>query len=249
MIEIIESRLRSLIGSLFRAEGLLRGPQIVRELAEIGSDFRLGIRIGSVTAPEPIGGTLEARLKIVLIDAAERVAKLGCGGVLISGHLTRGLAHLLFELRKPVGKFLSILRELLGLLPEALPVLAGLGLFGLALADATLLQEAAELAGLTLLFVGELVSLTGHLIDAAGILLALHAAEGAHGIAEAVGRAARVGCALLLGSGAIEGVRGLAERIDGVLHAGIVCAALRLSGLSCLRGLVLRLTLARLALT
>lgn len=120
------------------------------------------------------------------------------------------------------------------LLPEAL-----FALFGIALTRAALLENLAEPIGLLLLLIGELIGLIGHLTHTAGILLALQRAQSFGGFAEAIRRAACIGSALLLGSRAVEGVGGLAERIESALDARIggllrlaAALSLRLSGLA-----------------
>jgi len=143
---------------------------------------------------------------------------------------------LLFELGDAVGQLLAVGRELLSLLPKAL-----FALLGVALGGAALLKNAAELVGLLLLLLGELIGLAGHLANAPGILLALQRAESLGGFAEAIGSAAGIRGALLLGGGAVEGVGGFAQGVDSALDARIA-GGLRLTLRSALR-LAARLTL------
>jgi hypothetical protein len=98
---------------------------------------------------------------------------------------------LLLELRDAIGQLLPVLRELLSLLPEIL-----FAFLGLALTSTALLKHAAQAIGLPLLFVRKLIGLASHLVDAAGILLALKGTEGLRGFAEAIGGPAGIGGAL-----------------------------------------------------
>lgn len=191
--DIIERGLRSLIWRLFGAERLLRGTNPVREAAEIGGDLRFGIGIGSVSATQPIGAALQPGFEVRLIEIAESVTQFRGSGMLIIGHFAGGVAHLLLELCETIGQLLTILRELLRLAPEAL-----FAFLGIALPGAALLENLAEAVRLPLLFIGELIGLTGHLAHAAGILLALQRAQSLGGLAEPVRGAAGIRGALLL---------------------------------------------------
>ncbi|HEX4150100.1 MAG TPA: hypothetical protein VHY20_13970 [Pirellulales bacterium] len=82
---------------------MLRGAEIVSQLAEIGGNVRLCIGIRSVPAAQPIGAALQSRFEIGLIEIAERIAKFGGGGMLIGSHLARRATHLLLELAHAVG--------------------------------------------------------------------------------------------------------------------------------------------------
>ena len=127
-------------------------------------------------------------MEIVRIHVAQRVAKLGRGVLLRGSQVARGIAHLLFELRKIVRETLAISCQSLRFVPRILK---------LGVVRGVLLREPAQLIGLFALRGCQLIGFASDGIETAGTLLALHAIQKIFGFAKAVGGAARVGAALL----------------------------------------------------
>jgi hypothetical protein len=131
---------------------------------------------------------LNARLEITRIRVADGVAKLGRGIRLRGSQIARGIAHLLFELRKIVSETLAISCQSLRFAPRILK---------LGVIRRILLREPAHLIGLFALRGRQPIGIASDGIEASGALLPLHAIQKILGFAEAVGSAAGVRTTLL----------------------------------------------------
>jgi hypothetical protein len=175
--------------------------------------------IGEVALTQPIRTALQARAKIAFVDAFERASQLVRSRRLRWGKFACRGPQLLSQVRQVIGHLLAIGDHFVDFLSgKSLLLLAG-GAGGILLGD-----QIANMIGLLLLFVRQLSGRLGHRVEAAGGVLLLHAAKQIRGFAQAVGRAAGIGRAGILGSGAPHVVVGLTqtvERLLGRLRAGL----------------------------
>ena len=169
-------------------------------------------RIGEVAGTQPIRAALHASAEIVFVHAFERAPQLAGSRRLRGRELARRGAHLLGEARQVIGHLLAIVDHFVDFLGgRVVRRLAG-GASGILLR-----HQVAHVIRLLLLPGRQLIGRLGHRVEAAGGVLLLHAAKQVGGFAQAVGGAAGIGRAGILGDGAPHVVVGLAQAVERLL--------------------------------
>jgi hypothetical protein len=155
---------------------------------------------------------LHARAEIVFVQPLDRAPQPAGSRRLRGRELARRAAHLLGEASQVIGHLLAIVDHLVDFLGGRILRRRATGARGILLR-----HQIAHVIRLLLLLGRQLIGRLGHRVETAGGVLLLRAAQQIGGFAQAIGRAAGIGGAGILGGRAPHVFVGLAQAVERLL--------------------------------
>jgi hypothetical protein len=197
--------------ALTSAQGACRVADLLAQLLQVAGEGGF-LLIRELASTQPIRAALHASVKSVFVQAIERAPQLGGSRRLGGRELAGGAAHVLGQARQVIAHLLAIVDHLVHFLGGRVALLLTGGASGILLS-----HQVAHLIRLLLLLGGQLIGRLGHGVEVAGCVLLLRASKQAFGFAQAVGGAAGIGRAGILGGGALHVLVGLAQAVERLL--------------------------------